>query len=387
MNAHLRAAPLLAALLACAPPAPQPPVRPPARPAAPLPAASTDRRGQPLRWQVTIGSPEPAPVPAGPDGELYARCGAPDFALMRAAATLVDRQLDGLAPCDAECLGSVVRASGAPQPWPRAWVSVGERDETALAQDLRRPVVAAVALDALADLRPLPVRVRAGDWIALDATLLVPAAAASVVLLGPTGRPASILATLSARRLLSRFRADRAGAWLVQVLATLPAGPQPVLEVPLFAEVEPPDALAEQAGAGGEAGPGPSTAPGPERAAAALLDLLAAARDAEHLPPLRRDAGLGAVALAHARDMSQKGRLGHDLGAGSAMARLEAAGVAAGRVGENVASAATVAAAHRALWASPSHRQNMLDESFRRVGVGVAVDARGRLWVAELFAD
>jgi uncharacterized protein YkwD len=54
--------------------------------------------------------------------------------------------------------------------------------------------------------------------------------------------------------------------------------------------------------------------------------------------------------------------------------------------GENVAHATTVALAHRALWASPSHRANLLRREFESVGVAVARDDRGDAWVVETFA-
>jgi uncharacterized protein YkwD len=62
---------------------------------------------------------------------------------------------------------------------------------------------------------------------------------------------------------------------------------------------------------------------------------------------------------------------------------VRAAGVAATNVGENVARAASVALAHRALWHSPSHRANLLRRDFDRIGVGVIRDAQGTVWVAE----
>jgi uncharacterized protein YkwD len=42
---------------------------------------------------------------------------------------------------------------------------------------------------------------------------------------------------------------------------------------------------------------------------------------------------------------------------------------------------------HRALWASPSHRLNLLDSRFTRWGLGVAKDTDGGLWVCELFTS
>jgi uncharacterized protein YkwD len=55
--------------------------------------------------------------------------------------------------------------------------------------------------------------------------------------------------------------------------------------------------------------------------------------------------------------------------------------------GENVAHAIDVTRAHRALWASPSHRENLLQPRFDRVGIGIALDADGSIWVCEVFAD
>jgi len=55
--------------------------------------------------------------------------------------------------------------------------------------------------------------------------------------------------------------------------------------------------------------------------------------------------------------------------------------------GENVAHAETLALAHRALYASPSHRANLLSSSFDRIGVGVVRDADGSVWVTEELAS
>jgi uncharacterized protein YkwD len=84
--------------------------------------------------------------------------------------------------------------------------------------------------------------------------------------------------------------------------------------------------------------------------------------------------------------MRRAGELAHDIGAGDVRQRLANDGFAPGEVGENVAHAATLALAHRALWSSPSHRSNLLGTRFARLGVGVTHDADGSVWVTELFA-
>jgi uncharacterized protein YkwD len=42
--------------------------------------------------------------------------------------------------------------------------------------------------------------------------------------------------------------------------------------------------------------------------------------------------------------------------------------------------------AHRALWASPSHRGNLLLDQFTRVGVAVVRAPDGMVWVTEMFS-
>jgi uncharacterized protein YkwD len=44
-----------------------------------------------------------------------------------------------------------------------------------------------------------------------------------------------------------------------------------------------------------------------------------------------------------------------------------------------------VAFAHQELMNSPEHRDNILNPSYDRIGVGVWRDAKGQLWVTENF--
>jgi uncharacterized protein YkwD len=114
--------------------------------------------------------------------------------------------------------------------------------------------------------------------------------------------------------------------------------------------------------------------------------MIAAARASEGLASLRPSRALDRVARAHAERMLRASELGHDVGDGDVRRRLGDAGIEAAEVGENVAHAATLALAHRALWASPSHRDNILGRRYAKVGVGVAHDPDGTVWVTELFA-
>jgi uncharacterized protein YkwD len=200
-----------------------------------------------------------------------------------------------------------------------------------------------------------------------------------VVLLGPRGRPHRVPSSLSEGRASARFALDQPGSWLVQLVAVLAAGPLPVLEARVFVDVPPPASLEE------EVAPGQADDQGED--AAALGRMLNAARASERLAPLERDPELDRLAEEHARRMAEQGELGHEIGAGEPDERVVAAGLGRSTVGENVATAATVAGAHATLWSSPSHRENLLGDRFRRVGLGVVLDAQGRRWVVEIFTD
>jgi uncharacterized protein YkwD len=113
--------------------------------------------------------------------------------------------------------------------------------------------------------------------------------------------------------------------------------------------------------------------------------MLDAARTSEGLRPFERENRLGQLARAQALALRAARRVAHDLGSGDPEARASAAGLELQAVGENVAHAATVAAAHRALWSSPSHRSNILSAYFDSIGIGIASDEDGSVWVCELF--
>ena len=321
---------------------------------------------------------------------------------MNVAAQIVRRRLRGLPPPSERQLETLLRASGVPQMFPRAWSLRGDHGNAVTATKLgtwldkrppsghRRcgiargtdtegvPVVVVVTVDAFADQAALPTRTRASKWLALEASLHVAAHDAKVVLLGPRGRPKRVLASLSGNTVRSRFMLDAPGRWLVQVVADLSSGPQPVLQSTVWVDRDPPDTLPEeQPTSAGTAAPKPS----------ALFSLLNRSRQMEGLPALRRDGKLDRIARDHAAAMMAARRAAHDVGKGPPTERVERAGLSAHRVGENVASAPTVARVHEALWDSPSHRENMLDASFRRTGVALAIDRTGQLWAVQLFSE
>lgn len=357
-----------------------------------------------LTWKTSTQSP----LPAQPDSKiasLQSLCGTADAALIDVAGRNVKRQLEGADLYGADELGFTLRAAGDPHVWPRAfsiagsafeddylkkklkgwmdgWSTLGVR-RCGLSKSAKADgttVFAVVAVDALADMTSLPTTARVSQWITLEGKMLIPATAVKVVLLGPRGAPKTVIASLTKDKIKSTFSVDQAGQWLVQVLATVSTGPRPVLEALVFAGTTPPTKFTRATVPGEDAGKEIKDD------AEAVLKMLNAARVAEGKPALTRDAALDKLAKTHSDEMAKAKMVGHDVGTGDPAARIKAAGIAAKIAGENVASAANPQSAHRALWASPSHRSNMLASEFARVGVAVVKDAEGRVWVTELFA-
>jgi uncharacterized protein YkwD len=372
--------------------------------AAPL-AAFADAGALRVEWKSAQSSPHASTkTPAARDAALIALCGPGDDALTEVAGLVARRQLDGASNLTADELAFAMRAAGDPHVWPKAWSlsGVGLDDEdiasrlktwignfrtlgtrrcgvARLEGEGRSGVATVITIDALADLSPVPTSARVGQWITIEGTMLVPASGVQVVLLGPRSAPRTVPSSLSGGRIRSTFAVDQPGAWLVQVLATVSTGPRPVLETTIFAGQKPPAAFARAEV------PGEEAAAGAKDDADAMLRMINAARVAEGRKALTRDPSLDKVARAHSAAMMKARTVGHDVGGGDPRARIEAAGIKTNISGENVASASSLENAHRALWASPSHRGNLLLERFARVGVAVARSADGSYWVTEIY--
>ncbi len=363
----------------------------------------------PVRSAFADSTESPRQISArSPDADqstLGDACGEPDAALISVATQLLAQRKDGATELDVDAISYGLRAAGAPYVWPRAWLFSGSAGdvETAKARMLRwlagfadggarrcgiavrheaggHLSVAAIAVDALADLQPTPTRVRVGSWIDVRAVLRVPASDAKIVILGPTGAPHAVPTSFGEGRVRARFNADQEGTWLVQLLAAVDGGPRPLLEALVFAGTEPP-VEAPVAKAPGEIAAQPGSDP-----RTALYAMVNAARQSERLAPLQADSRLEELARAHAEAMRQARKTAHDAGDGDLNQRLERVGLELS-AGENVAHAANAALAQRALWASPSHRENLLFPGFDRVGIGVALDPDGTLWVCQVFAS
>lgn len=324
-------------------------------------------------------------------------CGTGDAALERVARRMVAERARGLGATDPDEVASWMRENGAPHVRPRIVSASGKgpiaddalrakldalRTERSRCGIARAPlphggeIVGAVVVDALADLKPLPTHSRTGAWLEVDATLAVPATDARVVVLGPRGAPRVVSTSFdrATQRVSARFVLDRPGAFTVQVVGDLEnGGPRPLLEARVFADV----AASSSAVVPGEEASDPND----------LESLVARLREAESLPALRRDRRLDAMASDHAARMRATRTTAHDVGEGDLRTRFSEASLDARRIGENVARAASILAAHRALHASPSHRLELLRAEYTHVGFGVARADDGTVYVCEVFAD
>ncbi|MBD0712801.1 CAP domain-containing protein, partial [Streptomyces sp. CBMA370] len=104
--------------------------------------------------------------------------------------------------------------------------------------------------------------------------------------------------------------------------------------------------------------------------------------------PLRTERRLRTAAQAHADDMAARGYYRHDSPEGrDAGDRLRRAGYTWAAWGENIHRGPRNAVRAMKDWMkSPGHRANILDCSFREIGVGVTLTANGPWWVQNFGA-
>ncbi|MBI2405449.1 CvpA family protein [Candidatus Microgenomates bacterium] len=109
-----------------------------------------------------------------------------------------------------------------------------------------------------------------------------------------------------------------------------------------------------------------------EAAETQMFALVNKERRERGIPELVWDQKIVIVARAHSRDMWERRYFSHvDPDGKSPGDRLEQGGVNFTYAGENLALAPTTQLAHQGLMNSEGHRRNILDPSFRRVGIGV----------------
>jgi len=115
-----------------------------------------------------------------------------------------------------------------------------------------------------------------------------------------------------------------------------------------------------------------------------FLDRTNALRSSVGVPALREHDTLTRKAEAWAQYMASTGKLTHsNLSDGLSGLNWRALGE---NVGYSSPTADTLKTIHNLFVSSSAHRANLVNSGFTHMGVGVAKDSRGRVWVAEVFA-
>jgi uncharacterized protein YkwD len=124
-----------------------------------------------------------------------------------------------------------------------------------------------------------------------------------------------------------------------------------------------------------------------------MTEAINAERRAQGLHPLSVDEALTTVARAHAQDMVARGYFDHVTPEGVTLTdRLEDQGLGFNWVGENIQRNTqsidkTVQYAADWFMNSEPHRNNILNDRFRRIGVGVAEGPSGWYTFVLVFAS
>lgn len=117
-----------------------------------------------------------------------------------------------------------------------------------------------------------------------------------------------------------------------------------------------------------------------------LLNLLNQERIAQGLSPLTLDAELSRIARIKSADMRDNHYFAHESPTyGHVSDMLKTFGYSFSGAGENIAHHATTEKAHAAFMSSDGHRRNILSSAWQKVGLGIAYDANGYVYVTQIF--
>jgi uncharacterized protein YkwD len=284
------------------------------------------------------------------------------------------------------------RAVGLVEPTPEVWVASGPNTRAlshSLAEQVQiatvraqlthcgaaavreaSGVVVALALSGrfLALDKPVAQRVEPGSEIVLSGKLASGFSTPVLAVTHPSGK-VSREDLGKARSFDHRLKLSERGAYSIEILAQGPQGVTVVANFPVGAGVQAskkPDA---------HEGPGEST---PEEVADKLASAIASERKARGLSPLKVDARLTAVALAHDEDMLTHGFIAHtSKTTGEAADRVKHAGLTATLVLENIGRGYSAQEIHQGLMESPGHRGNILHPDARELGIAVMSEREG----------
>ena len=156
-----------------------------------------------------------------------------------------------------------------------------------------------------------------------------------------------------------------------------------------------PDANVSRSGSTAVKTPAPAT-PAPSRGTEAknspamareMLNLINAERAQQGLAALVLDSRLSNGAYLKSKDMGINQYFSHTSPTyGSPFQMMKSLGITYRAAAENIARNRTVSAAHTAFMNSPGHRDNILDDSYRKVGLGFYQQGKD-LYVTQWFTN
>jgi uncharacterized protein YkwD len=124
-----------------------------------------------------------------------------------------------------------------------------------------------------------------------------------------------------------------------------------------------------------------------DEARAEILKRTNEARAKEKLPPLKMNPLLTKIANAHSANMAKQEKMAHVLDGKKPAQRVKEGGYDYADTAENVATSEDLDAAEvMEMWVkSETHRDNILGEPFREIGIGLARSAKGDVYYTQVF--
>jgi uncharacterized protein YkwD len=119
----------------------------------------------------------------------------------------------------------------------------------------------------------------------------------------------------------------------------------------------------------------------------AILDATNKEREKEKLPPLKPNKILCEVARAHSANMAKQGKMEHELDGKNPADRVRAAGYIHAHMAENIAvsDGEKPEGIVKAWMDSKEHKENILNEKYTEIGIGLAKNDKGETYYTQEF--
>jgi uncharacterized protein YkwD len=119
----------------------------------------------------------------------------------------------------------------------------------------------------------------------------------------------------------------------------------------------------------------------------AILDLTNKEREKENLPLLKLNKILCEAARAHSANMAKQEKMEHELDGKNPADRVKAAGYIYAHMAENIAvsDGEKPAGIVKAWMDSKVHKENILNEKYTEIGIGIAKNEKGETYYTQEF--